>query len=133
MFVYVGFSRVTDDVTTYEFRGGSKDVKVNYFDANVVSIESESETLINELIESQDKKINCQIVSKEEFKELIKNSAQIERIRTIVKERITSKYSIADEIAIMKRENSDLKKVEYEIYIQECKLIGENLKKSIGY
>ena len=133
MFVYVGFSRVTDDVTTYEFRAGSKDVKVNYFDANVVSIESESETLINELIESQDKKINCQIVSKEEFKELIKNSAQIERIRTIVKERIASKYSIADEIAIMKRENSDLKKIEYEIYIQECKLIGENLRKSIGY
>lgn len=133
MFVYVSFEKVSDEFTTYEFRGENEDVKVNYFDVNVVSIESENEIAINNLILSQDKKINCQIISKDEFKELVKDSAQIERIRTVVKERIASKYSYADEIALMKKENTDSRKIEYEIYIEECKLIGESLKKTIGY
>lgn len=133
MFVYVGYEKVSDEFTTYEFRGGNEDVKVNYFDVNVVSIESENEIAINNLILSQDKKINCQIISKDEFKELVKDSAQIERIRTIVKERIASKYSYADEIAMMKRDVTDAKRLEYEIYIEECKLIGENLKNIVGY
>ena len=124
MFVYVGYEKVSDEFTTYEFRGGNEDVKVNYFDVNVVSIESENEVAINNLILSQDKKINCQIISKDEFKELVKDSAQIERIRTIVKERIASKYSYADEIAMMKRGETYSKRLEYEIYIEECKLIG---------
>lgn len=133
MFVYVGYEKVSDEFTTYDFRGGNEDVKVNYFDVNVVSIESENEVAINNLILSQDKKINCQIISKDEFKELVKDSAQIERIRTVVKERIASKYSYADEIAMMKRGETDSKKLEYEIYIEECKLIGENLKNIVGY
>lgn len=133
MFVYVEFTKVTDEFTTYEFRGGSEDVKVNYFDVNVVSIEADNENTIYELITSQDERINCHEITKDEFKELVKNSAQIERIRTIIKERIASKYSIADEIAMMKRDENDAKRVEYEVFVEECKLVGENLKSLVGY
>ena len=133
MFVYVKFEKVSDEFTTYEFRGGNEDVKVNYFDVNVVSIESENEIAINNLILSQDKKINCQIISKDEFKELVKDSAQIERIRTIVKERITSKYSYADEIAMMKRDETDSKRLDYETFVAECISKGDELKALVGY
>lgn len=133
MFVYVKFEKVSDEFTTYEFRGGNEDVKVNYFDVNVVSIESENEIAINNLILSQDKKINCQIISKDEFKELVKDSAQIERIRTIVKERIASKYSYADEIAMMKKDENDSKRVEYEAFVAECISKGKELKALVGY
>ena len=133
MFVYVKFEKVSDEFTTYEFRGGNEDVKVNYFDVNVVSIESENEIAINNLILSQDKKINCQIISKDEFKELVKDSAQIERIRTIVKERIASKYSYADEIAMMKRDETDSKRLDYETFVAECISKGDELKALVGY
>lgn len=133
MFKYVKFNRVTDDVTTYEFRGGSEDVKVNHFDVDVVSIESDNEDLIYELIASQDEKINCEEILQDEFKDLVKDSAQLNRIRNVVKERIASKYSFADEIAMMKRIDSDEKRVEYEVFVEECKLIGENLKALVGY
>lgn len=133
MFVYVKFEKVSDEFTTYEFRGGNEDVKVNYFDVNVVSIESENEIAINNLILSQDKKINCQIISKDEFKELVKDSAQIERIRTIVKERIASKYSYADEIAMIKKDENDPKRVEYETFVAECISKGDELKALVGY
>ena len=133
MFVYVKFEKVSDELTTYEFRGGNEDVKVNYFDVNVVSIESENEIAINNLILSQDKKINCQLISKDEFKELVKDSAQIERIRTVVKERIASKYSYADEIAMMKRDETDSKRLDYETFVAECISKGDELKALVGY
>ena len=133
MFVYVKFEKVSDEFTTYEFRGGNEDVKVNYFDVNVVSIESENEIAINNLILSQDKKINCQLISKDEFKELVKDSAQIERIRTVVKERIASKYSYADEIAMMKRDETDSKRLDYETFVAECISKGDELKALVGY
>ena len=133
MFKYVKFERVTSLVTVYEFRGGNEDVKVNYFDVTVVSIESESEIAINELIASQPPSINCVEITKEEFKEIVKDSAQIERIRTVVKERIASKYSIADEIALMKRDSTDKKRVDYEAYVKECIKKGDALKSEFGY
>ena len=133
MFVYVKFVKVSDELTTYEFRGGNEDVKVNYFDVNVVSIESENEIAINNLILSQDKKINCQLISKDSFKELVKDSAQIERIRTVVKERIASKYSYADEIAMMKRDETDSKRLDYETFAAECISKGDELKALVGY
>lgn len=133
MFVYVRFEKVSDEFTMYEFRGGNEDVKVNYFDVNVVSIESKNEVEINNLILLQDKKINCQIISKDEFKELVKDSAQIKRIRTIVKENIASKYSYADEVAMMKKELNDVKRVEYETFVSESIEKGNKLKALVGY
>jgi hypothetical protein len=133
MFKYVKFTKVQDEFTTHEFRGGDDEVKVNHFDVDVVSIESDNEDAIYEVITSQDERINCQEITKDEFKEIVKNSAQIERIRTIVKERITSKYSIADEIAMMKRDESDAKRVEYEAFVSESIAKGDELKSIVGY
>lgn len=133
MFKYVKFGQVTDEFTTHEFRGTSEGTNVNHFDSAVVSIKSEDEAQIDALITSQESVINCTLITKEEFKDLVKDSAQLNRIRTIVKERIASTYSFADEIAMMKRDPADGKRVEYEIYVEECKLIGENLKSLIGY
>lgn len=133
MFKYVKFEKVTDDVTTYEFRGGNEDVKVNYFDVAVVSIESENEIAINELIASQAPQINCQEITKEEFKELVKDSGQLKRIRKIVKEKIALKYSIEDELALIKKDTSDAEMLQYELHIKECIDLGNSLKQDIGY
>ena len=132
MFKYIKFTRVKDEFTTHLFRGGDEDVKVNYFDVDVVSIQNDDEDKLNELIASQDERINCIEITKEEFKELVTNSAQINRIRDEVKEKIASKYSTEDEIAMLKRDEFDSKKIEYLAYVEECKQIGVKLKEEFG-
>jgi hypothetical protein len=124
---------VEDEFTTHEFRGTSEGTNVNHFDSAVVSIQSEDETQIDALIESQESVINCTLITKEEFKEMVSDSAQLNRIRDVVKEKIAVKYSFADEIAMLKKEQTDPKRVEYDIYVEECKLLGETLKNLIGY
>jgi hypothetical protein len=133
MFKYVKFTKVEDEFTTHDFRGGSEEVKVNHFNVDVVSIESEDEVVVTELIITQNEIINCEIITKDEFKELVKDSAQINRIRDVVAKRIASKYSIPDEIAMMKKEDDNTKKVEYLAFVEESVQIGNELKSLVGY
>ena len=132
MFKYIKFTKVKDEFTTHLFRSGNEDVKVNYFDVDVVSIKSDSEDKLNELIASQNPVINCIEITKDEFKELVTNSAQINRIRDEVKEKIASKYSTEDEIAMMKKDEFDNKKIAYLAYVEECKQVGVELKEGVG-
>jgi hypothetical protein len=133
MFKYVKFERVETEFTTLEFRGGNEDVIVHNFDVDVVSIESESEVHIDALIEQQAVYITVQELTHDEFKSLVSESAQINRIRDIVKSEISKKYTVADEIAMMKRDVTDLKRVAYETYVQECIAYGDALKAEVGY
>jgi len=133
MFKYIKFNKVKSDLTTYAFKRRDEAVVVNFFNIDVVSIQSEDEVAITELIISQESCINCEEITKEEFKELVKDSFQLERIRTIVKERIATKYSVADEIAMMKKSITDKKRVDYDAYVEECISIGDELKAEIGY
>jgi hypothetical protein len=106
---------------------------VNYFDKDVVSIESADEIAISEIIAMQDKKINCVVISKDEFKELVTDSLQLNRIREVVKNKIASKYSPADEIAMMKKNTTESKRVAYEAFVTECIAYGDALKAQVGY
>jgi len=133
MFKYIKFEKVETEFTVLEFRGGSEDVKVNHFDVNVVSVEAENESDIDALVGSQDARIMCEEISHEEFKTLVNESAQLNRIRDVVKENIAKKYTLADEIAMMKRDDSDERKVAYEAYVIACRILGDELKKEIGY
>ena len=133
MFKYVKFTKVETVDTVLEFRGGSEDVKVNHFDVDVVSISSEDESAIDALIASQPAEINCKEINQAEFKSLVTNSAQLNRIRDIVKAKIAKKYSPADEIAMLKKAEDDDKRVAYNNYVKECLEFGDNLKKEIGY
>jgi hypothetical protein len=119
--------------TVLEFRGGSEEVKVNHFDVDVVSIESESESNIDALVSSQDTRIGCEYITHDEFKELVRDSLQLCRIREVVATEIAKKYSVADEIAMIKRDASDEKRVAYETYVKECVAVGNTLKSEVGY
>lgn len=133
MFKYVKFTKAEDEFTTHDFRGGSEEIIVNHFDVNVVSIQAENEVAINTLIASQESVINCIEITKDEFKELVTDSAQLNRIRNVVAERIASKYSYADEIAMLKKADDNAKKIAYEAYVAESISIGNELKSLIGY
>ena len=133
MFKYVKFTKVETVDTVLEFRGGSEEVKVNHFDVDVVSISSEDESAIDALIASQPSEINCKEIEQDEFKTLVKESAQINRIRDMVKAEIAKKYSPADEIAMLKKAEDDDKRVVYNNYVKECLEFGDNLKKEVGY
>ena len=132
MFKYIEFEKVETEFTVLEFRCGSEDLKVNFFDVDVVSLEGE-ESDIDTLVNTQDARIMCEEISHEEFKTLVNESAQLNRIRDVVKENIAKKYTLADEIAMMKRDDSDEKKVAYEAYVIACRILGDDLKKEIGY
>ena len=87
MFKYVKFNKVEDKFTTHEFRGGDDTVKVNNFTgANVVSVEADVEDDIDALIASQEDVISCTVIEQDEFKALVQDTAQLNRIREVVKE-----------------------------------------------
>jgi len=131
MFKYIKFEDVKVTGTTLTFRGNDEDVKVNSFDVNVVSISADDESKIDELIASQPAEINCVEITQSEFKELVKNSAQLNRIRQVVKNKIAKKYDLADEIAMSKKEGDE--KEEYLEYVDDCLQLGYGLKLDIGY
>lgn len=133
MFKYVKYTKVADEFTTHSFRGAGEELKVNHFNVSVVSIESEDEAILEEVIVSQDEKINCIEIDHAEFKELVGDSLQIERIRKVVAERIASKYTYADEIAMLRRDDTDAKKIEYVAFVNESIAIGSELKSLVGY
>jgi hypothetical protein len=133
MFKYVKFTKAEDEFTTHDFRGGSEEVKVNHFNVSVVSIEAEDAAILDEVIASQNERINCIEIDHAEFKELVGDSLQIKRIRKVVAERIASKYTYADEIAMLKRDDSTAKKIEYVDFVNESIAIGSELKSLIGY
>ena len=133
MFKYIKFNKVETADTVLEFRGESETVKVNHFDVNVVSIESESEEAIDTLIAAQVDEIECKEIDKDEFKSMVSESAQLNRIRGRVKHAIAKKYDTADEIAMSKRDKDDAKRVAYESYVLECVSMGKKLKEEIGY
>jgi len=133
MFKYVKFEKVETEFTVLEFRGADDSVKVNHFDVDVVSLESESDTDIVALMNAQDERINCVEITQEAFKTLVADSAQLNRIREVVASEIAKRYTIADEIAMSKRAADDLKRVDYEAYVNECLSIGYGLKAEIGY
>ena len=139
MFKYVKFTKVETDTTVLEFRGSDDTVKVNNFSDNeefavsVVSVEAEIEADIDALVESQPIEIGCTVIGKDEFKALVTNSAQLKRIRDVVKEQIALKYDTSDEIALIKKDTNDVKRVTYEEYVQDCLSAGYALKMEIGY
>ena len=80
MFKYVKFTKVEDEFTTHTFRGGDETVKVNHFDIDVVSLESEDEVAISETIITQNEIINCEVITKEEFVAIYKTTEQYKRV-----------------------------------------------------
>ena len=80
MFKYVRFTPVESQFTTLTFKQKNNDVKVNFFSLSVVSLEADNEALIDELISSQVKEIKCEVITKEEFINLIKLTSQYKRI-----------------------------------------------------
>ena len=133
MFKYVKFTKVETVDTVLEFKGGDDVVKVNHFDVDVVSIESVNIADIDALIALQPAEINCVEIAQAEFKSLVTNSAQLNRIRDVVKDEIAKKYTPADEIAMLKRAVDDDKRVAYNAYVSECLAVGYGLKADIGY
>lgn len=103
MFKYVKFERVPTEYTVLEFVPGDDATNVNYFTGvDVVSIEGE-ESDIDALIAKQAPEINCTEITQEEFKALVDNTAQIERIREVVAKSfdndmsaITKKYPLPE-------------------------------------
>ena len=133
MFKYVKFTKVETANTVLEFRGDSEEVKVNHFNVDVVSIESENEDAIDALIDSQSSEIGCEVIEQDEFKTIVGESSQLKRIREVVAIEIAKKYTISDEFAMQKRDGDDEKRVSYEEYVTACVEIGSSLKNGIGY
>jgi hypothetical protein len=119
---YFTYTPLVDEYTTHIYRGE----KVHYFDGLVVSVE-------DEVLQEQHEGINATEITQAEFVELVKNSTQIKAIRDMVAREIAKRYSYADEIAMLKRADTDPKKLAYEAYVAECKALGDEAKAKLGY
>ena len=131
MFKYIKFSKVKDEFTTHEFRGGDDTVEVYNFDG-VVSLRG-LKADIDALIASQETVINCTEITQADFKALVRDSSQLNRIRQRVANKIAEKYTISEELAVRSRAADDAKRVAYESYVSDCVKFGQSLKADIGY
>lgn len=122
MFKYFKYTPVSDEYTTHIYRAD----KANYFDGNVVSVPLENATEQNPLIQATE-------ITLDEFKALVADSSQIQRCRDAVAESIAAKYTIADELAMLKRDTTDPKRIAYEAFVDGCKIEGDNMKAALGY
>ena len=104
--------------------------KVHSFSVPVVAVEGTIEE-VNALVALQG--FECTLIEQAEFKTLVADSLQLKRIREVVAEKISEKYSFADELGMSKRTATDAKRVAYEAYVAECIAIGDALKVEIGY
>ncbi len=94
MFKYVKFNKVAGEGTIHEFRGGDETVKVNHFNADIVSIEAENEADIDALISSQVSEISCETIAQEDFKDIVSSTAQFARIKEIAEEQYNKSVSL---------------------------------------
>jgi len=133
MVIYVKYKRVQTQNSVLEFRATDDAVEVHHFDGKVVSLISENQDAIGDLIATQAKEIECTEIDYDTFKEIVKDSDQIKRINTQVKAMIAKKYDFADEIAMSKKAVDDEKKIAYEEYVSQCIAYGDKLKEAIGY
>ncbi len=105
MFKYIKFEKVKNEFTTLEFRGDAEGVEVFHFDVSVVSIKGDVEDDIDALIAQQPSEINCTEITQDEFKVLVSNSAQVNRIREVVTETYNkSMSSLLSKYPIVERE-----------------------------
>jgi len=105
MFKYIKYTSKKQDNTTLTFRGGDEDVKVNYFNIDVVSVESAEEGKIDALVDAQPSDINCEEISKDEFKTLVENTPQVIRVRNRVRTTIENAVkAISDKYPAEERE-----------------------------
>ena len=140
MFKYVKCKKVKTEHTVLEFKllGDSEGIELFNFagledkDLCVVSLKGD-DAKIDEIIKKQPGEIECKVIDYEEFRNLVKNSEQINRIREIVRDEIAKKYTLADEIALNRLDDLDSKKQDYLNYVNECRAKGEKLKKEMGY
>ena len=94
MFKYVEFTKVEAVGTVLEFRGGDDIVKVNHFDVDVVSIESNDIADIDALIANQATEINCTEITQDEFRTIVSTTAQFARIKKMVDEKYTKEVAV---------------------------------------
>jgi len=93
MFKYVAFKKVPTEHTVLGFTGATdenKGIKVHRFSVDVVSIESDDETKIDELIASQSEEIGCTVITLDEFKTAVESSAQVKRIYDVSAQKLSS-------------------------------------------
>ena len=88
MFKYVKFNPVETEFTTLTFKQKNDDVKVNFFNLPIVSLESDDEALIDELIKEQPSEIECELITKEEFSKIAKTTVQYKRILQVGNEKL---------------------------------------------
>lgn len=93
MLKYVRFIEVELEFTKLTFVRKNEDVKVIFFDKPFVALECENEELIDELIAYQDELIKCEEITADEFKALIKTTAQYARVLEMACERLEKNMS----------------------------------------
>lgn len=135
MVKYLKFDMIKRPETTLEFRDTTDATTVNRFSGipdNVVSVVGD-DIEIAKLIAAQPLEINTQEISKEEFQTAVADSDQIAEINQQVKAKIARRYDTADEIAMLKRSPDDPKRIDYEAFIVDCLMYGDERKAEIGY
>lgn len=90
MFKYVRFEEVQTEFTKLSFNQKNEDVKVFRFDKPIAALQADDENLINDLISYQDRRINCEIITVDEFKALVEMTTQYARICEVAETRLNS-------------------------------------------
>ncbi|WP_345969648.1 hypothetical protein WCX72_10005 [Sulfurimonas sp. HSL1-6] len=135
MFRYFEYSRVTEGGEIMDLIvPGKVEANVLSFGGNdfIVSVSGEDAD-ITAFAQMQHSALAIEELTVDAFMALAKESEQIRAINYSVAREIAKRYSIADEIGMMKRAETDQKRVAYEAYVDSCKTEGDARKAELGY
>lgn len=90
MFKYIKHTTVTDEYTTHSFNELNDKCKLYRFDVPFVSVQYELESDFTELMLSQNANIKAVEITKLEFEEGVKNSAQVTHVYNVANEQFIS-------------------------------------------
>jgi len=124
---YFRFRKYTEDAfTSYSLMVPPKMTVIYYHDqlAGVDLPEGDLE----EFLTFQHPNCDVTLQSFEDVEMELKNSHIYESINDIVKKMIKNKYSIEEEISMLKREKTDPEYVAYEEYVADCLALGRAMK-----
>ena len=128
---YIKAKRITTATTTLSLRPIDKEALICYesgddefYGVDVTDVEA--------FLAVQDPAVEAVEVSYGDIEPVLKASRLLRDINDITKARIAERYSIADEIKMLKLSETDSERVIYQTYVDACRGEGRTKKRELG-
>ena len=128
---YIKAKRITTATTTLSLRPLDKEALICY-ESGDEEFYGVDVTDVEAFLAAQDPALEAAEVSYSDIEDVLKESRLLKDVDNITKARIAERYSIADEIKMLKLPKTDAERVIYQTYVDACRAEGRTKKRDLG-